>query len=342
MTLNKTDILPMNLFGALMLRAKAVAPSNIAIVKYWGKRDEVLNLPATSSISITLSKLKTEVCVSFDENLGQDEVFVEDERANEKTYGRVVAFLDLVRAKTKVNMFARVESFSNFPVGSGLASSASFFAGLTLASANALSAEFTFQELARIARQGSGSAPRSLLGGAVEAVAGTSNDGSDFEVLQILPEERVPFALLVVMVESKGKAISSRDGMNLCKNTSPYFHRWLEYNQELVDIARMALLDGDIKTVGEVAEASCFAMHGCCMSAKPPLFYWAPNTLSVIEQVFEMRKEGVLVYVTIDAGPHPVLLAPFDLVPIVRERVSKQKGVLHIIEERAGQGAKVL
>jgi diphosphomevalonate decarboxylase len=213
---------------------------------------------------------------------------------------------------------------------------------LTLASANALSAEFTFQELARIARLGSGSAPRSMLGGAVEAVAGVSKDGSDFEVLQILPEEKVHFALLVVVVDSKEKAISSRDGMNLCKSTSPYYERWLEYNQRLVPVARTALLDGDIEKVGEVAEASCFAMHACCLSAKPPLLYFAGPTISVIENVFEMRKEGVLVYVTIDAGPHPVLILPIDAVRIVADRISNLKGVLRVIEERAGEGAKVL
>jgi len=325
-----------------MPKAKAVAPSNIAIVKYWGKRDDRLNLPATSSISITLSKLKTEVSVSFDEKIQKDEVLVEGRPATENAYKRVVAFLDVIRSKTNLPLFARVESFSNFPVSSGLASSASTFAALTLAATKAACASFTLQELARIARLGSGSAPRSLLGGAVEAVAGVLDDGSDFEVRQILPQERVFFAVVVVVVDAKEKSVSSRDGMNLCKRTSPYYERWLEYNQGLVSTAKSALLNGDMQTVGEIAEASCFAMHACCLSANPPLLYFAEPTVSVIQEVFDMRKEGIQVYVTIDAGPHPVLILPFDFVPKAVERISNLKGVVRVIVERAGEGAKIL
>jgi diphosphomevalonate decarboxylase len=157
-----------------MSKITAQACANIALVKYWGKRDSVRNLPAAGSLSLTLKALVTETSVEWDPSLERDELVL-----NGKPAPADSDFLDLVRALAGFEKRARVVSENRFPTASGLASSASGFAALALAASRAAGLELSKRDLSILARRGSGSAARSIYGGFVRMNAGTKPDVSD-------------------------------------------------------------------------------------------------------------------------------------------------------------------
>jgi diphosphomevalonate decarboxylase len=158
--------------------ATAQAQPNIALVKYWGKRDPRLNLPATGSLPITLATLWTRTRVAFDESLRHDELRLNDAE-DPVALGRVSACLDLLRRQAGTTACARVDSRNNFPTAAGLASSASGFAALVVAADAALGLALDRRTLSTLARRGSGAAARSLFGGFVSMAAGQREDGED-------------------------------------------------------------------------------------------------------------------------------------------------------------------
>ena len=166
------------------MKATARGPSNIALVKYWGKRDAALNIPATGSISVTLDGLETRTTVEFDASLAED-VCVLNGTPDAKAEKRVHGFLDLIRQLYGVDHHARVETENNFPTGAGLASSASGFAALAVACNAALGLDLTPPARSALARRGSGSAARSMIDGFAEMRAGSEADGSDAYAVQV-------------------------------------------------------------------------------------------------------------------------------------------------------------
>ena len=118
------------------MRATAVAHPNVALIKYWGKRDTEQNLPATGSLSITLGGMQTRTRVEFDDKLAEDHFILDGREV--PAGGRVGACLDELRARADSETRCRVDSTNDFPTGAGLASSASGFAALVLAASHAL------------------------------------------------------------------------------------------------------------------------------------------------------------------------------------------------------------
>src|SRR5699024_10976073 len=152
------------------MSAAARAHSNIALIKYWGKRDARLNLPAVGSISVTLNDLYTDIRVTFAPALTADRLLLDDHPADTRRLSHV---LDLIRTRAGCDYRAAVESHNNFPTGAGLASSASGFAALVVAACAAFDLQLDNRELSTLARQGSGSAARSVFGGYAEMQRGT-------------------------------------------------------------------------------------------------------------------------------------------------------------------------
>lgn len=321
--------------------ATAVAHPNVALVKYWGKRDAALNLPAVGSISVTLAGLSTVTSVRFDAALQGDELSIgglPDEVALE----RVSAFLDLVRANAGLDLRARVESRNDFPTGAGLASSASAFAALALAATRAAGLEMSRRDLSVLARQGSGSASRSLFGGLVEWRRGERADGLDSFAEQLLPEGAWPLAVLVAVTSRAPKSVGSTDGMELTRLTSPYWAAWVEGAPAALAAMREAVAARDLVRVGELAEHSCLAMHAVAMAARPGLVYWNAATVAVMHAVRELRREGVQAYFSIDAGPQvKVLAAPGDA-DRVRDALGAVPGVERVIDSGPGPGARLV
>lgn len=325
-----------------MKKVKARACSNIALVKYWGKRDVKLNLPAVASISITLDTLYTETSVLFDSALMMDKLILNGEIAAEKDTIRLSKFLGLIRHKAGLKDFANVDSINNFPTSAGLASSASSFACLALAASRAAGLNLSNSELSEYARLGSGSAARSVFGGFVEMKLGQKSDGSDAVAEQLFPEDYWDLTVLIAITSEAKKKTGSTDGMEVSRLTSPYYKSWID--SSVIDIKEMrnALKEKDFQKVAEISEFSCLKMHALAIAANPGLIYWNGTTVNLIHRVRVLRNEGIPVFFTIDAGPQLKAICPSEYTANVESVLSAEKGIKRIIKSRLGGNAKIL
>jgi diphosphomevalonate decarboxylase len=325
-----------------MQKITAVAHSNIALIKYWGKSNQKLNIPAVDSISITLKKLSTKTSVMFSENFKQDILILNNKSADEKRRLRVSHFLDLIRNEKKINSPAEVKSENNFPTSAGLASSASGFAALALAASKAVGLNLSPVELSELARKGSGSAARSIFGGFVHMHRGNDKSGIDSVAEPLYDENYWDLHLLILVTSTKEKDIGSTEGMNLTAKTSPYYKNWIQ--SSLSDISEMknAIAKKDFEKVGDLSEFSCLKMHALAMSANPGIIYWNENTIKIINKVRALRQSGLGIFFTIDAGPQvKVLCLPKDVKKIKNE-FQPMKGIKQIIQTAIGPSAYIL
>jgi diphosphomevalonate decarboxylase len=315
----------------------ATACANIALVKYWGKRDAVLNLPAAGSLSLTLAALVTETSVVFDPALARDELVLDGAAASTD---RVTPFLDLVRAQAGMTTRARVTSRNQFPTASGLASSASGYAALAVAASKAAGLSLGARELSILARRGSGSAARSIFGGFVRMHAGTRDDGSDAfaEPIANPLAERVRMVIAIVG-GGVPKTHGSRDAMDHTAATSPFYASWIAQVPRDLKAAEDALARGDLEALGAVTEANALAMHASAIAARPPVIYWQPATLAALAAVRELRAAGVAAWATMDAGPHVKVLTTAADAERVASTLRTVAGVSDTIISAAGKGA---
>ena len=280
--------------------AAARAHSNIALIKYWGKRDTALNIPATGSISITLDALATDTTVSFSPALSEDEFWLDGRVATSQRVGTV---LDLVRARAGIAHRASVRSSNNFPTSAGLASSASGFAALAVAASAAAGLSLNSRELSILARRGSGSAARSIFGGFAQMRSGTSADGSDSFAGQLMVARDWPLSVVVAITQREAKQTGSTAGMLSSALTSPFYPAWLTSADEDLTAMRDAIAIRDLQRLGELAEHSCLKLHALMLSTRPALLYWNAATVASMHAVRDLRASGIPVYFTIDAGP---------------------------------------
>ncbi len=323
--------------GAATGDATAVAHPNIALIKYWGKRDERLVLPWTDSLSMTLDVFPTTTRVRLDPAAGQDTVTLDGVPLEGEPRRRVVAFLDLVRERAGRASRAVVETRNTVPTGAGLASSASGFAALATAASAAYGLGLDATGLSRLARRGSGSASRSVFGGFAIWHAGQPDHGADPDLGSYaepvpVPVDELDPALVVAVVDAGPKAVSSREAMRRTVDTSPLYRPWAASSQaDLADI-REALRRADLDAVGEVAERNALGMHATMLAARPAVRYLSSATVTVLDAVLELRRSGVSAWATMDAGPNVKVLcrrAEADRVAgVVREAV--RGGSVHI------------
>ncbi|RMH93249.1 MAG: diphosphomevalonate decarboxylase [Calditrichaeota bacterium] len=324
------------------MKKTALAHANIALVKYWGKRDYRLNLPAVGSISMTLKDLYTRTSVEFRSDLSQDILFLNGQPAGEHQRRRVSIFLDHVREMSGETRFAEVISENNFPTGAGLASSASGFAALSLAATVAAGLHLSARELSALARLGSGSAARSIFGGFVEMQVGEKPDGSDAVAVQLHDEQYWPLDMLIVLTSESPKTVGSTEGMQRTAATSPYFRSWVASSAQDIQAMRQALAEKDFTRVGEITEHSCLKMHGLMLSARPGLIYWNGLTVTLIHEVRRLRQQGLEAYFTIDAGPQVKVLCRREEAGRIRQALETVEGVRRIIHTTVGPGARLV
>jgi len=324
------------------MQAFAQAQPNIALIKYWGKRDLELNLPAVGSISVTLDTLWTRTQVVFLDDAEEDLLILNGEPAAAEQQRRVSAYLDLMRAKAGVQTRARVDTENNFPTAAGLASSASGFAALTVASAEALGLALPPGELCELARQGSGSAPRSLFGGFVEMSRGRLDDGSDAVAHQILSPEEWPLEVVVALTSLSPKSVGSTAGMHRSQESSPFYEGWTRTADADLGEARVALASKDFDRLANVSEFSCLKMHAVALASRPPLIYWNPATLQALERVRQLRREGVPVFFTIDAGPQVKAISAPGYGGVVAKALGELDGVQDVTTSGLGPGARLI
>jgi diphosphomevalonate decarboxylase len=321
----------------------AVAGTNIALVKYWGKRDAALNLPATGSLSLTLKELGTRTTVRFGSHLGpEDRVRLNGRDPDDNTRMRIGAFLDLVRARAGVAAHAEVVTENSVPTAAGLASSASGFAALAVAASRAAGLALIPAQLSALARRGSGSAARSIFGGFVEMRPGVFADGSDAVAASISEGDGWGLRLVVAVTSESEKPIGSTEAMGRTARTSPFYAGWLASVPADLEDARAAIAERDLHRLGAVAERSAIRMHASAMAAAPAILYWTPATLAAMQTVRALRDRGVGAYFTIDAGPHVKVLCEQADVPEVDAALAGTPGVVRTFAASPGRGARIL
>lgn len=323
--------------------ATARAHPNIALVKYWGKRDERLILPHQSSLSVTLGPLSVTTSVEFDDRPGEDEVRINGRVAAGTERARVVELLELVRRLAKRRLGrARMTSAGDFPAAAGLASSAAAFAALAVSARAAAGLPRDTRAESILARRGSGSAARSVEGGFVRWNRGRRSDGQDSFGEQLFDETHWPeLRLLVGMVSREEKEVKSRDGMRSTVETSPYYPAWAEDAEAEARRIVPFIRRRDLEAVGAIAEKNAWRMHATAFAADPPLSYLKPATLAVIESCRALRRKGVGVWFTLDAGPNPVLLTTAGDERRVA-KVLKDHGAAEVVRCRPGGDAVLL
>jgi len=314
-------------------KATARAHANIALVKYWGKRDSQLNLPAAGSLSLTLAELTTTATVQFLPGAARDTLVLDGQPAPAPALARLSSWLDLIRSRAGHSLHAEVSSANDFPTASGLASSASAYSALALAASAAAGLELDARELSILARRGSGSAARSVFGGFVLMHGGTLPDGSDAFAEPLPSPGDWPVRMVVAVVAGgAAKSHSSRDAMEHCARTSPLYRAWLDTVPKDIAEARAAVAEQDLHALGAVAESSALAMHAAAMASRPAVLYWRPETLACMQTVRELRGEsGVAAYFTIDAGPHVKVLTSAEHADGVAASLLRVPGVTDVI-----------
>lgn len=299
----------------------AFAPANIALCKYWGKRDTKLNLPVTSSLSISLGKFGTCTRVTLsDENydvvklngkhLGGKSIFVQ----------RIINFLHLFRAGNKLKFI--VDTHNNIPVGAGLASSAAGFAALIQALDQLFGWRLNKKQLSILARLGSGSACRSLWQGLVKWNVGSDADGLD-SFAEKLPFVWPDLTLGLLFLSKSAKSISSREAMQCTVTTSRYYKLWPQQADEDLQNLLQAFEIKDFRLLGETAENNALAMHALALASRPPILYSAPATITAMRHVWKLRELGINIYFTQDAGANLVLLFLQKDVKLIKNEFTK-------------------
>lgn len=322
----------------------ARACANIALVKYWGKRDTALNLPAAGSLSVTLDALTSETSVAFDDELPADQLILDGTPAKPDDLQRVSRFLDLVRSTAGVPIKAKVTSVNHFPTASGLASSASGFAALALAASRAAGLALDPRALSILARRGSGSAARSVFGGFVKMSTGSrTEDGYAEPVAAVAPGFADQLRMVIAVVGGGvPKAHGSRDAMDHTAATSPLYRAWLELVPKDLAIAEAAIAKGDLEALGALAEANAMAMHASALAARPAVVYWQPATLGILAEVRGLRSSGQPAWATMDAGPHVKVLTTAGAAELVRQALVDNAGVTAVSISGIGGPAEVI
>ncbi|MFH0987612.1 MAG: diphosphomevalonate decarboxylase [Patescibacteria group bacterium] len=327
------------------MKASAVANANIALVKYWGKRNKKLMLPQNSSISVTLDGVFVHTTVDFDEKYKKD-IFILNgkkyDKGSEEYDEYIETFLNFVRKFARTNLKAKIVSKNNFPSSAGLASSAAGFAALSEAINKALKLDLSRRDLSILARHGSGSATRSIFGGFVEWQKGEEKDGSDSFAKGIAsPDYWKEFKIMICLTSKKEKKIKSRTGMEQTIKTSPYYQIWLKTIEGDLRNVKKGIREKKINLVGETSEENCLKMHATMITTKPPIFYWNSGTMEIIHSVLNLREEGVEAYFTIDAGSQVKIICLESDVRKIKERVSGLKGTKEVIITGPGKGSFV-
>ena len=285
------------------MKATAFAPVNVALIKYWGKVDEKLRLPANASLSVCLTDLGTTTTVEW-----------------------------------KRNAEPKIITENNFPMSVGLSSSASGYAAMTVALAAAAGLELPEKDLSRLARLGSGSACRSIPGGWVEWKTGS--DQTSFGKT-IFPADWWDLRILVVILSDKKKPVSSTAGQELAA-TSPLYAARIKSIDAKMSRIKKTIEQRNFTRLGEIMEEDCLNMHRVMQTQSPPLNYLLPETEIVMQAVRQWRKEGLESYFTINTGQNAFVFCESENEDEIVEKLSHLGCVIEVRRDKIGQGAKLI
>ncbi len=318
---------------------RAQASPNIALIKYWGNRDSEYRIPSNNSLSMTLGELTTTTQIQLDPSLPHDELWINDQFAEAPAQLRASALLAMIRQKVGSEVMARVNSQNNFPMGTGIASSASAFAALSVAGCAAYELELDSRALSRLARRASGSAARSIFPGFVELHAADREEEAYAEAF--LPETHWDLVDLIAVVNPEHKAVSSSAGHRLAE-TSPIQTARVTDTPRRIKACKRALEEKDFDRLASIVELDSNLMHAVMISSEPPILYWEPGTITIMQHVTSARQSGIEVCYTIDAGPNVHCICTDASLASVRERLESLRFIEQIYVCRPGPGATLL
>ena len=326
----------MDLSDERRIKSYARAGANIALVKYWGKKQEDLKIPYNSSLSITLEQLYTDTGICFHSG-GEDIFYLNGQRQKQAETKKISIFIDRFRQLSGQWEKVFISSYNNFPTAAGLASSASGYAALTAAAGRLFLPEMDDRGLSRLARQGSGSACRSLFGGFVVWYAGTDDAGSYAESLAPADE----YAMLILVLNSGQKSRLSTAGMKTVVDSSIFYPAWVKQAEQ--DFAEMwrAVLAGDFSRIGQIAEANCLKMHATTWGCAEPFTYLQPESIAAMERVRQLRRQGTEAYFTVDAGPNVKVFCRKEDLPQVMKEMQKYYAKEQLLPAYAGTGYQI-
>ncbi|MBI4036166.1 diphosphomevalonate decarboxylase [Candidatus Daviesbacteria bacterium] len=320
------------------MKATAIGPSDIALTKYWGRKDEVLRLPENGSISMVLSNLLTTTTVEFSPEYKKDQITINGGGLEEGEAERVIKHLDRIRKIAKIDLKAKVVSKNNFPIGTGLSSSASGFAALTVAASSAAGLNLSEKELSILSRQASGSSCRPIAGGFVEWLDGNTSNTSYAKT--IFPKNWWNIADVVAVVSEGRKEVPTSTG-HAKAQSSPFLKLRLSRMKEKNRLVKKYIKERDFKALGELIEQEALELHTIMLTQYPPLIYWTPGTLTIMKLVSHWRAEGIPVYFTINTGQNIHLLTEQKNVEKVKDKLKKLDFVKNIIVNTAGEGTRL-
>ncbi len=320
------------------MKVTAVAPSNIAFIKYWGVIDDMLRLPANTNISMNLSNLLTTTTVEFNSSFKEDEILFNGKK-EENVSSRAIAQLNRIRKLANISEKAKVVTENNFPTSTGLSSSASGFAALSDAGAKAAGLNLSEKELSILARLGSGSACRSIPDGITEWKEGNSSETS--YAVSLYPHDYWDLVDVVAVVSVSKKDINTSEGHKLA-NTSPFFATRLSLINKKVELLKKYLQEKNFTAFGELIEAEALEFHAILITSTPSLLYWFPQTIRVMKQVKKWRSEGLAVYFTINTGQDVHVLCQKKDAEKVAKFVEEIDEVQQVIINTSAQGARLV
>src|SRR3989344_1661873 len=320
------------------MKSTAIAPSNIAFIKYWGLKNEELRLPENGSISMCLSDLTTTTTVEFDEKYTKDEITINNEK-EELAGSKAVKHLDRIRKLANIEIKAKVVTNNNFPTGTGLSSSASGFAALTVAASNAASLHLSEKELSILARQGSGSACRPIPDGFVEWLDGDTSESSYAHSLY--KPDYWNIADVVAVVSTGRKDVSTSAGQKLAAS-SPFFPIRKSHMKQKIKLCKELLAKKDFTKFGELIESEALEMHAIMLTSTPSLIYWTPGTLEIMKLVKKWRAEGLECYFAINTGQDIHVIVQEKHVDRLIKELKAVEQVKKIIVNHPSQGAHLI
>ena len=333
------------------------SPSNIALIKYWGKYGR--QLPSNPSISLTLSVAHTITKINYqyhENGNGGDVQFNFEGKKKPEFRDKIVNFLNGIHDILPIlkHLDLDIESKNSFPHSSGIASSASSMSALALCLISIENKIFNqskldFQKASIVSRLGSGSAGRSVYGpvavwGQAENIPNSSNDYA-IPLTKELDPVFNNYHDDILIVSSQKKSVSSRTGHALMVN-NPYASIRFKQARENLALIIKTMQEGNLESFGKIIEKEALTLHALMMASEPPFILMEKNTLEIIRLIQAFRRDTKLpVYFTLDAGPNIHLLYPDE---IKYELASFEKDLLNycdnglIIRDRVGFGPQQL
>ena len=318
-----------------MKETVAIAHPNFALVKYWGKKDSKQNRPAMSSISVTVNSMISKTKIFKNSQSNHHKLFING--IEESDLSKILPPLEYLSEFSRTDEYLVIESQNNFPTSSGLASSASGIASFVTAYEAHYNLCLDINHKVKACMLGSGSAPRSLIGGFV-----LMDHKDNYRCSQILKEPEWPLDVLICIASKEPKKISSRKGMEISKKTSPIYQDWLDVNDKHINLALNAIKDKDMAALQIVTEENCKLMHEVMKTSIPSISYMTDLTYSCLSEIENLRSLGHKLFYTIDAGPQVKIICDPTSSEIMKNRIIETTDVIDIIHAGIGGPPKIL